>query len=77
MSPGPPVSGVSMQRFSRSEAFDQTIPLLGDLFSLSLPLPPFFLLLTMPAKVMKVKGQRTTSWEYVLSKEAVYLVPGV
>lgn len=77
MSPRPPVSDVSMQRFSRSAAFDQTTPLLGALFSLSLPLPPFFLRVTMPAEIMKVKGQQTTSWKYVLSKGAVYLVPGV
>lgn len=42
MSPEPPASDVSMQRFSGSGAFDQTTPLLGELFSfsLSLSLPP-------------------------------------
>lgn len=68
MSPEPPVSDVSRQRFSRSGAFDQTTPLLGNLVSLSLPLPPFLLLPTMHKKAMNVKGQQTTSWKRVLGK---------
>lgn len=80
MSPEPPASDVSMQRFSGSGAFDQTTPLLAELFSFSLSLSPsssLLLLPTMHTKAMKVKGQQTASWKHVLSKVAVYLIQRV